>query len=56
VKELDKTVQDLKRNRNNKGNTNRGNPGDRQLWEEVRSYRCRHQQQNSRDKKREFQS
>ena len=50
VKELNKT-KNRNRNRNNKENTKGGNPGDGQLRKVIRSYRCKHHQQNSRDRR-----
>ena len=38
-------------NRNNKENTKGGNPGDGQLRKEIRSYRCKHLQQNTRERR-----
>jgi uncharacterized protein YllA (UPF0747 family) len=50
MKELNKMVQDLKiKNRNNKEITNGDNPGHGQLRKEIRSYRCKHHQHNTRD-------
>jgi hypothetical protein len=50
VKELNKTVQDLKNgNKNNKEITKGDNPGDRKPRKEIRSHRCKHHQQNTRD-------
>ena len=36
---------------NNKENTNRGNPRDRQLRKEIRIYRCKYRQQNIRGRR-----
>jgi hypothetical protein len=52
VKEPNKTIQDLKnRNRNNKEITKRDNTGERKPRKETRSHRCKHHQQNTRDRR-----
>jgi hypothetical protein len=52
VKELNKTIQDLKNgNRNKKEITNRHNPGVRKPRKKIRRHRCKHHQQNTRDRR-----
>ena len=49
---MKKTIQDLKNgSRNNKAITKRNNPGDRTPRKEVKSHRCKHEQQNTRDRR-----
>jgi hypothetical protein len=49
VKELNKTIQDLKMGKNNKEITKADNSGDRNPRKEIRNHRYKHQQQNTRD-------
>jgi hypothetical protein len=50
VKELNKTIQDLKNgSKNNKEITKGDNSGDINPRKEIRSHRCKHHQQNTRD-------
>jgi hypothetical protein len=51
VKELNKTIQDLKMQVENKEIMKGDNSGDRKPRKEVKSYRCKHHQQNTRDRK-----
>jgi hypothetical protein len=52
VKELNKTIQDLKNGtRNNKEITKRDNSGDRKPRKDIRSHRCKHQQQTIRNRR-----
>jgi hypothetical protein len=52
VKELSKTIQDLKteiKTVKKKKHTKGDNPGERKTRKEIRSYRCKHPQQNTRE-------
>jgi hypothetical protein len=50
VMELNKTIQDLKNgSRNNTENPKGDNSGDRNPKKDIRNHRCEHQQQNTRD-------
>ncbi|EDL29333.1 mCG148012, partial [Mus musculus] len=49
LKELNKTVQDKTESRNNKENPKGDNSGDRNPRKEIRSHRCEHHQQTTRD-------
>ena len=49
VMELNKTIQDLKREVHNKENTKSDNAGDKNHRKEIWNHRCKHQQQNTRD-------
>jgi hypothetical protein len=52
VKELSKTVQDLKMERETiKKITKRDKSGDVKQRKEIKSYSCKHQQQNTRDRR-----
>jgi hypothetical protein len=51
AKEMNKTIQDLKVDRNNKEITKGYNPGVRQPKKEIRSHRCKHHQQNTRNRR-----
>jgi hypothetical protein len=49
-KELDKTIQDLKKgSRNNKEITKGDHSGDTNPRKEIKKHRCKHQQKNTRD-------
>jgi hypothetical protein len=49
---LKNTVQDLNNgSRISKENTSRSNHGNGKLMKMVRNYRCKHQQQNTRDRR-----
>jgi hypothetical protein len=53
MKELNKSIQDQKNaNRNNKEVTKEDNLGDRNPRKAIRSHRCKHHQQNTRDRER----
>jgi hypothetical protein len=56
VKELNKTIQDLKWSRNNKEITRWNNSGDRKLRKDIRSHRRKHHQQNTRDRRENLRS
>ena len=52
AKELNKTTQDPNIEVETKKDTTKGdNSGDRKPRKEVRSYRCKHHQQNTRDRR-----
>ena len=52
VKELNKTIQDLKNESiNNKEITKGDNSVDRKPRKEIRNHRCKHQEQNTRDRR-----
>jgi hypothetical protein len=52
VKELSKTTQDLKMEIETKKEiTKRDNPGNRKPRKEIRCHRCKHHQQNTRDRR-----
>lgn len=51
MKEINKTVQDLKMEIEAIKNTQTGNPGDRKLRKENRSYRGKNHPQSTRDGK-----
>jgi hypothetical protein len=52
VKEVGKTIQDgLDGNRNNKEILKGDNPGHGKCRKEIRSHRCKHHQQNTRDRR-----
>jgi peptidoglycan hydrolase CwlO-like protein len=52
AKEMNKTIQDLKMElEKNKEITKRDNPGVRKPRKEIRSHRCKHHQQNIRDRR-----
>ena len=52
VKELNKNIQDLKQEIETIKKITKGdNPGDRNPRKEIRSHRCKHHQQNTRDRR-----
>ena len=52
VKESNKTIKNTKNGkRNNKEFTKGNNPGNRKPKNEIRSHRCKHHQQNTRDRR-----
>lgn len=53
VKELNKPIQDLKMEIETITEITKGEkPGDRKPRKEIRSYRCKHYQQNTRDRRK----
>jgi hypothetical protein len=51
VKELNKTIQDLKMEIETIKKSQRDNPGDRKPRKEISSYRCKHHQQYTRGRR-----